>query len=276
MNRIVRMIVTSLFFVLAISLACLFFVLTKSPSSTQYSKVSSEAQVQTESRNQAESTSSSVSGSTVSSSIASTASSSNEEEKTETSTSQAGGPIKKRLDIVPQVQQLWYHCAPTTVSMMLSSQGIQKSQQELADEMGTYEPFGTHNRDAIRILNKHMFGYEYPADGQAGYRLETVTDANPDGPQMKLFKERLKANIDSGYPMYYTFEVSVMTPGKSGEHNVIGTGYLTNEDGTDIDCIYYIDPSPLAQNPTYAGLKIVTPEQIFQAMVPCQEPNYAW
>ena len=81
--------------------------------------------------------------------------------------------IKIQLSVQPQIQTVWNYCAPTTVSMMLSSQGVHVGQKQLAFEMRTYEPFDTHNRDAIRILNKHLFSYEYPTDGQAGYQLAT-------------------------------------------------------------------------------------------------------
>ena len=76
---------------------------------------------------------------------------------TETTTT-APESRKKLLSVAPQIQEKWYFCAPTTVSMMLSSQGITVSQQQLAQEMGTYEPYGMHNRDAIRVLNQHLFG----------------------------------------------------------------------------------------------------------------------
>ena len=90
------------------------------------------------------------------------------------------GSRKKLLPVTPQIQEKWYFCAPTTVSMMLSTQGITVSQEQLAKEMGTYEPYGTHNRDAIRVLNQHLFGYPEPQAGQAGYRLAIVTNASPD------------------------------------------------------------------------------------------------
>ena len=81
---------------------------------------------------------------------------------------------KVRLNVTPQVQKVSSYCAPTSVSMILSYRGVYVDQFTLAKEMGTYEPFGTHNKDAIRVLNKYMFGYEFPATGQGGYRLEVV------------------------------------------------------------------------------------------------------
>ena len=183
---------------------------------------------------------------------------------------------KKILAVTPQIQEEWYFCAPTTVSMMLSSQGITVSQQQLAKEMGTYEPYGTHNREAIRVLNQHLFGYPEPKAWQPGYRLATVTNVSPDSEDMRLFKERVRKNIDDGYPMYYTFTLSKIYPGKNGEHNVIGIGYELTPDGKDISAIYYLDSMTYEQDPVYGGLKKVTPEELLEAMAACEEPNYAW
>ncbi len=198
-----------------------------------------------------------------------------ETQTTETTTT-APASRKKLLSVAPQIQEKWYFCAPTTVSMMLSTQGITVSQQQLAKEMGTYEPYGTHNREAIRVLNQHLFGYPEPKAGQAGYRLATVTNASPDSEDMRLFKERVRKNIDDGYPLYYTFTISQIYSGKSGEHNVIGIGYELTPDGKDISAIYYLDSMTHVQDPTYGGLKKVTPEELLAAMVTCGEPNYAW
>ena len=71
--------------------------------------------------------------------------------------------------------------------MMLASRGVSVSQHQLAKEMGTYNPYGTHNRDAIRVLNQNLFGYPEPSGNQAGYRLVTVTDARPGSEDIRLF-----------------------------------------------------------------------------------------
>lgn len=183
---------------------------------------------------------------------------------------------KVMLNVSPQVQHSWNMCAPTTVSMILSSQGITVSQELLAKEMQTDETFGTHNVNAIQILNYHLFGYTTPQDSQAGYRLETVTTSDVNSKQMHLFKKRLKQNIADGYPMYYTFDCAKIYPGSYGEHNVIGIGYQLSEDGSDIAYLYYIDPSYTKQDLIYGGLKKITPEELFEAMLTCAEPNYAW
>lgn len=190
--------------------------------------------------------------------------------------SQSNVGEKILLNVSPQVQHSWNTCAPTTVSMILSSQGITVSQELLAKEMKTDDTFGTHNVNAIQILNYHLFGYTTPQANQAGYRLETVTTSDVNSKQMHLFKERLKQNIADGYPMYYTFDCAKIYPGSYGEHNVIGIGYQLSEDGSDIAYIYYIDPSYTKQDPIYGGLKKITPEELFEAMLTCAEPNYAW
>ncbi|MGT2784409.1 C39 family peptidase [Streptococcus merionis] len=186
------------------------------------------------------------------------------------------GGTKHQLQVTQQVQRDWNTCAPTTVSMMLSARGVTASQEELAQAMGTDDSFGTHNTDAIRVLNRYLFGYEQPTGNQSGYRLATVTTADLNSEEMRVFKERLKQNIADGYPMYYTFDNARIYPGSSGEHNVIGTGYQLTEDGSDIAYLYYIDPSYTQQDPTYGGLKKITPQELFHAMLTCVEPNYGW
>ena len=195
--------------------------------------------------------------------------------KKETSSKENQG-IRKLLPISLKLQEEWYFCAPATVQMILASRGVSVSQHQLAKEMGTFEPYGTHNRDAIRVLNQNLFGYPEPSGNQAGYRLVTVTDARPGSEDIRLFKERVRKDIDDGYPLYYTFNVAQIYPGKSGEHNVIGVGYELTADGKDISAIYYLDPDTHVQDPNYGGLKKLTPEELLAAMVTCGEKNYAW
>ena len=190
--------------------------------------------------------------------------------------SQENQGIRKLLPISLKLQEEWYFCAPATVHMMLASRGVSVSQHQLAKEMGTYNPYGTHNRDAIRVLNQNLFGYPEPSGNQAGYRLVTVTDARPDSEDIRLFKKRVRKDIDDGYPLYYTFNVAQIYPGKSGEHNVIGVGYELTADGKDISAVYYLDPDTHVQDPTYGGLKKLTPEELLAAMATCGEKNYAW
>ncbi|HFU4117291.1 TPA: C39 family peptidase [Streptococcus suis] len=183
---------------------------------------------------------------------------------------------KVMLNVRPQIQRAWNTCAPTTVSMMLSYRGIEVSQEVLAQEMGTDNTFGTHNANAIQILNRHLFGYDHPQSNQPGYRLATVTTSDVHSEQMNLFKQRLRQNIADGYPMYYTFDSSKIYPGLRGEHNVIGIGYQLTEDGSDIAYLYYLDPSPNVQDSVYGGLKKVSPQELFASMLTCVEPNYGW
>ncbi|HFU4464829.1 TPA: C39 family peptidase [Streptococcus suis] len=195
-------------------------------------------------------------------------------DKLRSSQSQAGQKVM--LNVRPQIQRAWNTCAPTTVSMMLSYRGIEVSQEVLAQEMGTDNTFGTHNANAIQILNRHLFGYDHPQSNQAGYRLATVTTSDVHSEQMSLFKQRLRQNIADGYPMYYTFDSSKIYPGLRGEHNVIGIGYQLSEDGSDIAYLYYLDPSPNVQDPVYGGLKKVSPQELFASMLTCVEPDYGW
>ena len=198
------------------------------------------------------------------------------EEETQPSSKESPFPIRKRLEVPMQIQRAWNTCAPTSVSMILAYRGVQASQEELARAMGTDETFGTHNVNAIRVLNQYLFGYAEVPVGQAGYHLATVTSSALNSEDMRLFKERLRKNIDDGYPLYYTIDNASIYPGHKGEHNVVGTGYELSADGSDVLAVYYIDPSYTVQYPVYGGLKKVTPEELFAAMCVCQEPNYAW
>lgn len=198
------------------------------------------------------------------------------EEETQPSSKEAALSIRKRLEVPMQVQRAWNTCAPTSVSMILAYKGVNVSQEELARAMGTDETFGTHNVNAVRVLNQYLFGYAEVPAGQAGYHLATVSSSAKNSEDMRLFKERLRKNIDDGYPMYYTVNNALLYPGRKGEHNVVGTGYELSVDGTDILAVYYLDPSYLVQDPVYGGLKKVSPEELLTAMVACQEPNYAW
>ncbi|WP_238386393.1 C39 family peptidase [Streptococcus sp. S784/96/1] len=187
------------------------------------------------------------------------------------STSQGGQKV--RLNVMHQLQRTATSCAPTTVSMLLAYKGIDISQEILADQMGTDNSFGTHNSDAIGVLNRHLFGYDVPGNGQAGYRLATVTNPEAD---KALFKERLKQNIDDDYPMYYTIELSTLYPNIKAEHNVLGVGYQLNAAGNDIEYVYYLDPAPSIQDPVYGGLKKITVEELLYSTSVCVEPNYGW
>ena len=175
-----------------------------------------------------------------------------------------------------QIQRAWNTCAPTSVSMILAYRGVQASQEELARAMGTDQTFGTHNVNAIRVLNQYLFGYAEVPAGQAGYHLATVTSSASNSEDMRLFKERLRKNIDDGYPLYYTIDNASIYPGHKGEHNVVGRGDELSADGSDVLAVYYIDPSYTVQDPNYGGLKKITPEELLAAMRACQEPNYAW
>lgn len=252
----------------------------KSGSSDSSSKASSTSQAHSKTASSSQSSANQFSPSQSSTSAESESSSQTgekvREEETQTSSKETPSPIRKRLEVPMQIQRAWNTCAPTSVSMILAYRGVQASQEELAREMGTDETFGTHNVNAIRVLNQYLFGYEEVPVGQAGYHLATVTSSALNSEDMRLFKERLRKNIDDGYPLYYTIDNASIYPGHKGEHNVVGTGYELSADGSDVFAVYYIDPSYTVQDPIYGGLKKVTPEELLAAMCACQEPNYAW
>lgn len=184
---------------------------------------------------------------------------------------------KHKINFPHQIQKKWFWCAPTTVSMILSARGKNISQDSLSLEMGTYEPFGTHNKDAIRVLNRQLFGYDYPRDEQNGYRIEEVRRV--DDNTIATFKKRLIKNTNDGYPIYYTVNPARLYSGvKNSEHNVAGAGYIATPDGKDVAFVYFVDPYPKFQDTNYGGLKIATPRQMLEAISDknVTEPYYAW
>ena len=239
------------------------------------SEKQAQVKIKKSASSQSKQVSSSVSESSSTSKIASSDGAKSRSESVEDQQNQAEKTGKRaRLQIQGQVQRKWNTCVPTVVSMMLSRFGKFHSQEELALQMGTDESFGTHNDAAIRVLNRHLFGYETPTSGQAGYRLERVDAVTQE--VLDLFAQRLIKDIDDGYPVYYTVNNAVLYPGIShGEHNLVGLGYELDQKGR-LAYVTYWDPSPLRQDSQYGGLKKASPEELLTAMQACQEPNYAW
>lgn len=181
---------------------------------------------------------------------------------------------KYMLPVKTQAQQKWFWCAPTTVSMILASCGVNVSQSQLASEMNTYEPFGTHNRDTVGVLNKYLFGYETPKN----YRLEKITSSS--GEELRRFKDRVIKNTKDGYPLYLTADLAKLYPGRSNpaEHNVVEAGYISTPDDRDVALIYIVDPYSKIHASVNGGLKIFKSEDVLEAAISpsVTEPYYAW
>lgn len=174
---------------------------------------------------------------------------------------------KVLLPVTQFVQERNNTCAPACAKMILASRGILVTESDLAYEMGTSGDFGTYNANAIAVLNRYLAAYGVPSR----YDLITVNSADPTSNDMLLFKQRLIMDIDAGFPMYLTFDMSVIYPGRRGEHSVALVGYALTEDGQDVAAVYFIDPFPTTQ-----GLKVISPEELLRGVLPCVEPNYAW
>lgn len=176
--------------------------------------------------------------------------------------------VEKRLAFEPVLQEEQYWCVPATVQMILRTQGLDAKQAQLAEEMHWIPGYGVHNADGVGVLNEKLFGVRNPAPGAAGYRIQRVADASAE--TVQLLKQRVRKNIDEGYPMYYTFELRHLVA-DHGEHNVIGCGYVLTPDGTDIAFLVYYD-SYLA----HPGFFYVRPTTAVESMLACGEPEYAW
>lgn len=162
----------------------------------------------------------------------------------------------------PQIYQAnEFYCAPTAVNMMLASQGIAADQWQLAKEMGTGT--GTYLPDAVRVLNRYMYGYEAPNAYQAGYRMERAVNT---AASFQLFKQRVMQNIKDGLPLYYSIDAGHLYGQVPMAHAVAGIGYIATPDGRDIAYLYIADSSFAGQGTYMNGAKVVTPEALFAAM----------
>lgn len=157
--------------------------------------------------------------------------------------------------------------------MMLSARGITSDVFTLAKLMGTYEPYGTHNRDAIRVLNQQLFGYAQPQANQPGYRLAEL-HGQPN--EITDFTARFVKDIDDGWPVYLTLNLATIYPGKAhGEHNVAGIGYESAANG-QVTAILYLDPYQPFADPQTGPLHRIAPADLVRSIQACEEANYAW
>ncbi len=85
---------------------------------------------------------------------------------------------------------------------MLASRGVSASNINLLRKWGLYNPYGPIIEMRFVFLNQNLFGYPEPRKPS---RLSTsiVTDARPDSEDVRLFKERVRKDIDDGYPLLH-------------------------------------------------------------------------
>ncbi len=137
------------------------------------------------------------------------------------------------------LQQRWVWFFPLRVNSF---------QRQLAQEMGTYVPFGTHNKDAICVLNQHLFGYSSLKEGS--HRLSSRM-------QVQILKRQTIQGARSQKYWWWLSNVTLYPfqnlSLKNGEHNVIGIdrGIDPRREGY----FSHLFRLMTQQDPVYGGLK---------------------
>lgn len=174
------------------------------------------------------------------------------------------------LGIRPQVQQTTFWCSPATSSMLLSSYGIDHTQSRLSVLMDTKLPFGTHNQNAIKVINNILSLYNIPKK----YNLVTVK--KDDKLDYDKFKDDFYMAINRGNPVYLTLDLTKISDTRKGEHNVLGIGYVLDKKNDKIKYVIIYDPSTVVVNSTYGSLRIMSVNTLLDSLSMCIEPNYAY
>lgn len=186
--------------------------------------------------------------------------------------------VSKSVPMNRIVQEETSYCAVACGQMILDHFGISKSQQQLADEMNTYEPgersdglVGTYDSDVARVLNEYIFGGQPQSAYDAGYRVQPVSEYFVQS-EYDTFVQRIMRNIDDGYPSILQIKVSsVYASSNHGNHNVLVTGYY--KAGSDIS-FTILDPYYGGNSGTgYSDINALT---LFRAIAASVEPSYIW
>lgn len=184
---------------------------------------------------------------------------------------------KINIQLVQSVQEKGYFCVPACLQMVLHHHGLHVSQEQLAKEMNTSQVTGTEYVDLVRVANKYIFEKETAEPVGAGYRVQTLERNVYNTEIYKTFESRVKTDISTGDPLFVAIDNHSLYPElESANHMVLVTGYSVYA-GTDNIAYYYImDPSYLVQDPVYGGVKIVTAEELMNAITRNVEPAYIW
>jgi len=184
--------------------------------------------------------------------------------------------IKYTLPLAQSVQENNYYCVPATLQMAFAHKGIEMTQDELAEELNTSQATGTKHVDLARVLNLYLLDREIVEDNEIGYHVQVINKNESDASAVEEFERRIKTNVDNEEVTFVAVDLKTLYSKYSSiNHMVLVNGYVEDING-NITHYYYIDPSELIQDPTYGGLKVVTKEELWKAMVQNAEPAYIW
>ncbi len=123
--------------------------------------------------------------------------------------------------VSPQVKE--NYGAPAAVQAILKKHGIERSQESLAEELGTTST-GTLVQNIAPVLNRAIGWDEYPADGKPGYRLAQLRVGNKE--DRELLQKRIVQDYLYGDPVIFLANSSYLGNEYSeGDHYYVGNGY---------------------------------------------------
>jgi hypothetical protein len=141
---------------------------------------------------------------------------------------------------VEDIQDNYYWCGPTSTHMVLSTGGVNMTQQQCATELGTTTDGTGDISDVLRVLNAHLPNAYYMID------YPNPTDA-------EVLWQDIKHSIDIGFGCVFNicvppsnYPIGVLgstTPSYGGGtvyHYITGMGY--NDDNPNHRCVYIADP----------------------------------
>lgn len=182
---------------------------------------------------------------------------------------------KVKISLPQSLQETNYYCGPACLQMILANFGIQVSQSELAKQIKTDPITGSEYEDMVRVLNAYLFSNVDLS--HSGYRVQTHKRSDEKASALVQFESRVRKNIDDGYPSVIAIDLNKIYPQlPSANHVVVCNGYIKKFNSEEIAFYYIVDPYDKVQDATHGGLKVVTPQELIDAIIDNVEPAYIW
>lgn len=180
-----------------------------------------------------------------------------------------------RIDIPQTIQENAYYCGPASLQMVLAYHDIHVSQDQLAKELNTSATTGTEYDDLARVASEYIFGKVENDDTESSYRSVTLSPWSSDSKPRIVFEKRAVSDLKNGDPVFVSINNEVAYGlGNGTVHQVVLYG--VDLDGEKPANFYYLDPSYKQQDPTYAGKKKVSADDLWKFMIQNPEPGYVW
>lgn len=127
-----------------------------------------------------------------------------------------------KIGVSPQPQTGAAYGAPAACQAILALRGIHRTQDQLAQELGT-GPNGTGVGRLAPLLNRYIGWSEYPQAGEPGYRLGQIHSHN-DADEAELW-QRIKDSYETGDPIVFLINTGHFDEGEAEMRFVLGNGY---------------------------------------------------